>query len=58
MVELGHTHVCLQEEEEDGSIEEMIASVYDCKEDDLCEIVCDCRESNHWKPATALTGLD
>ena len=26
VVELGHTHACLQEEEENGSIEETIAS--------------------------------
>ena len=36
---MAHTHACLQEEKEDGSIEETIASFCDCEEDDLHEIV-------------------
>ena len=38
VVEMAHTHACLQEEKEDASIEETIASLCDC-EDDLREIV-------------------
>ena len=32
---MAHMHVYLQKDEEDGSIEETIASFYDCEEDGL-----------------------
>ena len=54
MLDVAHTHAFLQEEKEDGSIEETFASFYNYEEDELR----DCLTKKHWEYATTSIGLD
>ena len=53
VLDMAHTHAFLQEEKEDGSIEEMFASFYNYEEDELR----DCLTKKHWEYATTSIGL-
>ena len=53
MLDMAHTHTFLQEEKEDGSIEETFASFYNYEESELR----DCITKKHWEYATTSIGL-
>ena len=54
VLDMAHMHSFLQEEKEDGSIEETFANFYNYEEDELR----DCLTKKHWEYATILIGLD